>query len=246
MKFGMIVFTNALFAFGFLVGCAKSGPIDAQIDELDKQTKELIAIMKQHEETGTSGMTSEWVTQFVARITDSSKALHDARPEMTQAQNKRVINIRTEYMAAWADFMTIADKMRMSKELEEDMRDPERSKGAEQLLKAMPWLGTNYPPEAGPNGKTLASRRHVKRTGLRLSDDQVIEIAKSAATDEGIDLSKYDAAKCYFELTEGDKRWSVVFETTVSLPPGGHFFVFVDDITKEATVLQNPRAQAHN
>ncbi|MDD1700291.1 MAG: hypothetical protein LUQ04_05790 [Methanoregula sp.] len=72
----------------------------------------------------------------------------------------------------------------------------------------------------------------------RLSQDEVITIAKAKAVQEGFDLSKYDLKGCHYEFTRKDHTWTAFFELKPPTPPGGHFLVWVDDQTRKTTLMQ--------
>jgi hypothetical protein len=84
-------------------------------------------------------------------------------------------------------------------------------------------------------GCTEANRDQAP--GARLTQEEVIQIAKDTAKSDGYDLGKYNMTGCHYEFTRKDNTWTVFFELKPPTPPGGHFMVLVDDRTKKATLV---------
>jgi hypothetical protein len=70
----------------------------------------------------------------------------------------------------------------------------------------------------------------------RLTEDEVVGIAKAKAAKDGIQLSEYNMDGCHYEFTSKGKTWTVSFVKKPPTPPGGHFRIVVDDRTKTATL----------
>src|SRR6185369_15460793 len=69
----------------------------------------------------------------------------------------------------------------------------------------------------------------------KLSNKEVVAIAKAKAQKSGYDLKKYDLKTFQFEFAKKDKTWNVFFEGKSPTRPGYHFFVLINDDTKKAT-----------
>jgi hypothetical protein len=83
---------------------------------------------------------------------------------------------------------------------------------------------------------TLAVFAGCRGDSARLSQTQVISIAKQAAEAEGRRLADYKEPEAHYEFTEKDKSWSVFFDGKVPMP-GNHFLVYVDDQTQKTKLM---------
>ena len=68
----------------------------------------------------------------------------------------------------------------------------------------------------------------------QMTKKEVLLIAEAKAKSEGYDIAKYNMTGCHYEFTHKDRTWTVFYELKPPTPPGGHFFVSVNDQTKEA------------
>jgi hypothetical protein len=73
-------------------------------------------------------------------------------------------------------------------------------------------------------------------TGANLPKAEVLRIAEATAISEGYDIRKYNMTGCHYEFTRKDHSWAVFYELKPPTPPGGHFMVSVDDLTRKATL----------
>ena len=68
-----------------------------------------------------------------------------------------------------------------------------------------------------------------------LEQSQAIQLAERAAEQNGYELHDYPDPKASFDLEE--ERWIVFFEHRPPGFPGGHFAVFIDGKTGNATLM---------
>ncbi len=74
-------------------------------------------------------------------------------------------------------------------------------------------------------------------TGANLLKVEVLRIAEVTAISAGYEIRKYNMTGCHYEFTRKDLSWTVFYELKSPTPPGGHFMVSVDDLTRKATLL---------
>lgn len=84
---------------------------------------------------------------------------------------------------------------------------------------------------------TIGCGQRAKAPETQLTKDEVISIAEATARTEGYDIRKYNMTGCHYEFTDKDDTWTVSFVLKPPTPPGGHFWVVVDDWTKKATLM---------
>ena len=68
-----------------------------------------------------------------------------------------------------------------------------------------------------------------------LTPDEVAQISKRVAISNGVELEKYDEPSVTSDTSGGRVTWRASFQMKPPTPPGGHFTVMVDDLTKKAT-----------
>ncbi len=72
----------------------------------------------------------------------------------------------------------------------------------------------------------------------RMSQDDVVKAANSAAVNAGYALAKYGVPKAHYEFVRKDKTWTVFYTMKPPTPPGGHFQVWVEDQTGKTQVMR--------
>ena len=70
----------------------------------------------------------------------------------------------------------------------------------------------------------------------RMSKKEVIAIAKQAGEKAGYHLDDFREPEAHFEYTRKDHTWTVYFQLKPPTPPGGFFWVHVDDQTGHTEV----------
>ena len=71
----------------------------------------------------------------------------------------------------------------------------------------------------------------------RMSRDDVIKAANSAAIEAGYKLARYGVPEARYQFVNKDKRWTVSYTMKPPTPPGGHFLVWVEDQTGKTQVM---------
>ena len=72
----------------------------------------------------------------------------------------------------------------------------------------------------------------------RMSRDDVLKAANSAAIKAGYTLTEYGAPEAHYEFVRKDKRWTVFYNMKPPTPAGGHFHVWVEDQTGKTQVMR--------
>jgi len=78
--------------------------------------------------------------------------------------------------------------------------------------------------------------RQITDASARLTKNEVLLIAKAKAIQEGFDLDDFNITGCRYYV-EDDETWTVFFEMKPPIVVGGHFLVWVNDLTREAVLM---------
>jgi hypothetical protein len=69
-----------------------------------------------------------------------------------------------------------------------------------------------------------------------LEPAEAVQVAKSSMAAASIDLSRYQEPVITSKVVDSKVEWTVTFQMKEPTPPGGHYTVLVDDLSRKTTL----------